>query len=68
MKNSFAAPEGVIDLLDYIMILGLETDLPTYNRVLGQCTYWEGLYLCMVFLHNRDDKFEKARSIFNSYV
>lgn len=68
MENSFAAPEGIIDLLDYIMILGLDTDLETYNRVLGKCTYWEGLYICTVFLHNRKDKFDKARSIFNSYI
>lgn len=68
MKNSFAATEGITDLLDHVMISGLETDLETYNRVLEQCTYWEGLYLCMVFLHNRDDKFENAKSIFNSYL
>lgn len=67
MANSFAAPEGILDLLDHAMISGLETDIETYNSVLERCTYWEGLFLCMVFLHNREDKFEKARSIFNSY-
>lgn len=68
MGNSFATPTGILDLLDHAMISGLETDLETYNRVLEQCTYWEGLFICMVFIHNREDKFEKARGIFNSYI
>lgn len=59
---------NLIDLMDSTMILGLETDVDTYNRIIEECTYWEGLFICIVFLCNVENKMEKARSIFNSYI
>lgn len=59
---------NLMDLMDSTIIVGLETDSDTYNRIIEECTYWEGLFICTVFLFQVENKMEKARSIFNSYV
>lgn len=56
------------DLMDITIAVGLETDVDTYNDVINRCTYWEGRYIISVFIDYREDKFERAREIFNSYL
>jgi hypothetical protein len=61
-------PKGNLsDLLDMLISAGLETDIETYNDVINNhCSYWEARYIISVFISYREDKFVRARNIFNS--
>jgi hypothetical protein len=63
-------PKGDLsDLLDMIISAGLETDVDTYNDVINNnCSYWEARYIISVFISYREDKFERARTIFNHHL
>jgi hypothetical protein len=60
---------NLADLLDMIISSGLETDVDTYNDIINNyCSYWEARYIISVFISYREDKFERARNIFNHHL
>ena len=58
---------GLFGMIDFALAEELGVDVDTYNFVIeNKCTYWETLFIIIVFLDHRHDKMEKARSIFLS--
>ena len=57
----------MFDLFDGIVSSQLGVDNETYDDVINnKCTYWEGYYIVSVFLSNDENRFEKAKKLFNS--
>jgi hypothetical protein len=62
-------PLYLFDLLDQMYSELLEVDVETYSYVIeNKCTFWEGRFITIALISEREDKVEKAKQIFSSYI
>lgn len=68
MRNEYK-PLYLYDLFDQMYSELLEVDVETYSDILdNKCTFWEGMFIVFALTSEREDKIEKAKQIFNSYI
>lgn len=62
-------PLYLFDLLDQMYSELLKVDVETYSYVIeNKCTFWEGRFITIALISEREDKVEKAKQIFSSYI
>lgn len=57
---------GFFAMMDDIVADGLNVSFEEYRDTIGNCTYWETLYIVSVFLGEHSKKYENAREVFNN--
>jgi len=57
---------GFFAMMDDIVADGLNVSLEEYRDTIGNCTYWETLYIVSVFLGEHSKKYENAKEVFNN--
>lgn len=56
---------GFFSMMDDIMCQGLDVSIEEYRSTIEKCSYWETLFIVSVFLGEHDDKYERAKEIFD---
>jgi hypothetical protein len=57
---------GVFNMVDQGIAQELGVPVEEYINVIENCSYWEAYYVTTVFWFEREDKYERAKEIYNS--